>query len=442
MENKKKILIVGAGISGLTLGYKLSESGHDVVILEKENNVGGLAKSFVYDGFIFDIGPHRFFTHVKEVENFIKKILKGNFNYVQRDCAIYFQEKYYTWPLAFTELFRLPKTLLLKCWTDLLLTVFSSRSGKDLESFSRARFGRTLYNIFFKDFNEKVTGMPCNRIDRKWLQSGIEKVMIDKRLQLRTLSDLLRPRNIFSARRLNFIYPNGGIKLFSDKLAEQIQNKGGRIITNAGSIALELNNNKVVSAGFSGENMPVDWLIWTGPLEELSRLVNVDAPKLRYIDLIIYNIRTKRPINTKRQWVYFGEKDFVFSRVSYPQNFWPNNVPYGKGSLCVEVPISNEISKINLTALQKDIIQGLEKSNVCRSDDILGIQTEVILQAYPLYELNYQDELDRFKLKIASVKNLKCLGRLACFSYNNMDDSIMSSLEAGRDILNGDSSGY
>jgi len=84
----------------------------------------------------------------------------------------------------------------------------------------------------------------------------------------------------------------------------------------------------------------------------------------------------------------------------------------------------------------------LEKSNVCRSDDILGIQTEVILQAYPLYELNYQAELDRFKLKIASVKNLKCLGRLACFSYNNMDDSIMSSLEAGRDILNGDSSGY
>ncbi|MBC8277677.1 MAG: FAD-dependent oxidoreductase, partial [FCB group bacterium] len=205
-NNQKPILIVGAGIAGLTTAHLLAKAGKNVIVVEMEDTIGGLARSFRYDDFTFDIGPHRFHTDDQEVLQFIKEILGENSMSIPRKSGVYMFGKYFEWPLASSSLFRLPLHIMVKSFFDLIF----KHKIQNPESFSEhtiAKYGNTLYKVFFKYYTEKFIRIPCEEVHVDWALAGINRAVIDKRVKADTLFDLVKGVLLPQKVDTEFIYP-------------------------------------------------------------------------------------------------------------------------------------------------------------------------------------------------------------------------------------------
>ncbi len=177
----KKNVIVGAGIAGLSLAKKLLEKEEEIVLIEKEKNIGGLAKSFRYGDVVFDIGPHRFFSEEKEVTSFIRGVLGNNISIIRRHSGIWFAGKFYDWPLNYKALFKLPLFIKASAFQDL----FNLKNFKDknYEDFISKRFGSTICKYFFADYTEKFLKLHPKDIHFDWGKESIDRAVIDRRIR-------------------------------------------------------------------------------------------------------------------------------------------------------------------------------------------------------------------------------------------------------------------
>ena len=191
--NKKKVMVVGGGIAGLTAAYLLSKEGIDVVLVEKEDRVGGLARTFKYNGYVFDIGPHRFYSSMKEVINFLYEVMdKDEMLEIERLSAVHYCNKYHTWPLRLRSVFQMPLTVSVPAFIDL----FTKSRYKKLEdptfkNFILSKYGDTLYNTFFKGYTEKFLGLSPEKIHYHWAKIGVERATIDEKLKPALCHNLL-----------------------------------------------------------------------------------------------------------------------------------------------------------------------------------------------------------------------------------------------------------
>ena len=151
----RPIVIVGAGITGCVIAHELAKIGHEVILIEREAGVGGLARTFRYGGFSFDIGPHRFFSQKPQIIDFIKSILKSDYSTMLRDSEVYFFGRYYPWPLRPAVLFNFPLiTTLTSSWDLILMAGRNKKKEPDnFEDYILANYGPSLYNVFFKFFH-------------------------------------------------------------------------------------------------------------------------------------------------------------------------------------------------------------------------------------------------------------------------------------------------
>ena len=193
---EKRIVVAGAGIAGLTFAYKLSRAGYKVTLVEKKGEIGGLARSFEYDDFIFDIGPHRFHTEAQEVLEFIYEVLEDDFITIERKSGVWMFDKYFEWPLKPSALLRMPLAVLLSVFADF----FRTTKKEELESFKGYilnRYGITLYNIFFRPYTEKFLGIQCDKISKDWAVTGIDRAVIDNKIMVNDLYQLARTVDIW-----------------------------------------------------------------------------------------------------------------------------------------------------------------------------------------------------------------------------------------------------
>lgn len=426
-----KHVIVGAGVAGLSAAYKLLENGHEVVVLEKESEIGGLSKSFHYGNFIFDIGPHRFFTDRKGVYQFIRFVLEPDCAVIDRISSVYLLSKYYLWPLRLDVLMKLPLSILLEVSLDLFLK--PKYEGQDFKSAVISRYGKTLYNLIFKDYTKKFCCIPCEELHPNWIKVSLDKAIIDKRIKIDSLLDLIKMiRNSINF-RMKFLYPKGGCGRFAQNLGQMISEKRGRIVTDIDDISINFEDYKITSLRYKGESsetIEFDHLIYTAPIARLAQQLNLGVPDLEYLNSIIYNIEINRQLNNMYQWVYYGNSDLIFVRISFPRNFDRNNVPVGRDSLCAEVTCQKDsLLWNNPESIKEQLIEDLIKIKLCQRKDIDNIHIEKIANTYPLYKLNYLQELENTKRKLSKFHNLTCLGRTGSFWYNNMDESIQMALE-------------
>src|SRR3989304_7355400 len=151
-----EVVIVGAGISGLTVGYFLAKNGYKVAIIERESSVGGLARSFYYDNFVFDIGPHRFHTDYQNVLDFIYEILTTEIVTIPRKSGIWLFNRYHEWPIRTSSAFNLPISILVKTTIDLFFNKNNKNDeDENFESYIIGHYGKTLYDICFDKYTEK-----------------------------------------------------------------------------------------------------------------------------------------------------------------------------------------------------------------------------------------------------------------------------------------------
>ena len=438
--SNKSVVIVGAGISGLVIAYELIKKGFKVVIVERENVVGGLAKSFKYDRFSFDVGPHRFFTDFSWITDFIKEILREKAISISRDSKVRFEGKYHQWPLRPNIFFNLPLSIQIKIAQDLFLTIFKkNKNAGNFQEDLLNNYGPTIYKTFFKEYTRKFIGIPPNMLDADWAKAGISMAIIDKQLPHNHLWDLFKLSIRPQLSPTSFLYPKGGIGLFCDNLAEFIVKKGGTILTKESIKTINCEDGKIKSVSINEETLECGKLIWTASINDICGLLNFSETNLKYLSLISYNIGLRAKTKRNFQWCYFGEKDVIFNRVSNTAMFDESLAPKDKTGLCVELTCRESDETWNNPEKFTDrITQDLIKVGLIdKGNDIDSVNIERISNAYPIYDLGYKQRLKKVKDNLGKYSNLVLAGRTGLFWYKNMDECIADSFNIAGKIFKG-----
>jgi protoporphyrinogen oxidase len=422
----------------MTIAFLLAESGHEVTVLEREKTVGGLARTFRYGDFLFDIGPHRFHTDDGDVLGLLRRVLSDNWTEIDRRSGVFLFGHYHDWPLRPGSLLKLPLPVMLGAGVDL----FRRRDAENesFEDYILSMYGRTLYDFFFAPYTRKFILESPERIHADWAISGVDRAVIDRRVRMNTLSQVLRGTLLPRAVKTTFIYPGkGGVASFSSGLKSMVCARGGRVLEEQRVTGVSADGDQVRSVTTeSGTEIPLDLLIWTAPITEIVRILGLEDTWLRYISTVCYNYAIDDPPRIPYQWCYYGQDDIPFNRLGVPSFFSPASAPPGKHGICAEVTCTEQSE----TWRDPDRFTGpierhLAELDALRSPDrIEGLHVERIPNTYPVYRMGYREELDRVKGALAAFRNLRLLGRTGTFWYNNMDHSIRMAIDVAREIAN------
>lgn len=432
-----KVVVVGAGVAGLTLAAHLAEGGYEVVVLERDVKVGGLARSFQYGEFTFDIGPHRFHTYDTRVDAFVEEILGGNSLEIGRRSGVWMFDHYFDWPLGISALPRLPPRLLVAAGVDLLRSRSRSAEGDSLRDYVRSRYGDRVYETFFRPYTERFVRTRCEDLSADWAKTGIERAVIDRRVKADSLLQLAR--SMFDRPSpLTFRYPSdGGIGAFADRLSDVAMRAGAKVVTSSDVIGLEVDGGHVQRVRAGANDFECGVLVWTGSINEIGRLLGLRIPELRYLSLLLFNCLVAGEPASPYQWCYYSAPEVAFSRVSTPKRFNPSLAPPGRHGLCVELTaLRDDDAWQSPQSLAGQMIEGLEEVGLIRETaQVRGIEIERIRNAYPIYTLGYRESVAAARERIEALQNVHLLGRSGTFWYNNMDHSIGAALNLAERLL-------
>ena len=431
------VSIVGAGVAGLTIGYQLARRGYQVTIVERNDVVGGLGRTFHYGDFHFDVGPHRFHTENPRVAGFIREILREDAIEIPRKSGARMFGRFHEWPLRPSILLAMPLRLMISGARDLL---FRERlPGDSFEADVVNKYGRTLFDIFFEPYTRKFLFHSAAELHRDWARAGVNRAVIDKRAQADSLWGLLKTTLMPKPVETMFLYPPTGVGRFSDLLAESIRERGGRILLGEEVTGVDADGRRVTAIRTATERIPCDNIVWTAPLTTLNALLGLESIDLEYLSTIFYNFEIGRLPRLDYQWTYFGG-DEIFSRVTAPEAFLPSTVPPGKSGLCVEVTCRQGDGRWQAPErITGQIVGDLVRTGMIGSaSDIERVHIERVPFTYPIYKLNYLQELQRNLRDLARYSNLLLAGRCGRFWYNNMDHSIGQGLTMADKVLRGE----
>jgi len=418
----RNIVIAGAGVSGLTLAERLTSTGEDVsvTVIEKESCPGGLARTFGRDGFLFDIGPHRFHTSDTDVNNYLLEILGDDHVTINRSSNVYMAGKYRSWPLTMKSVAGLPFPVLFRSFLDLFRRKFEV-DHPTFADYVISKYGKNIYNYFFRGYTEKFTGCSADTLHIDWAEAGVNRAVIDKNVKADDLFSLLKSVLIPKPVSTTFYYPSyGGIQTFCAKQARKIQKSGGRMLYSCEALGIETANGKVsgVRTADSGV-IPADQVYWSAPVS----ILFPDAG-FQFMDTLLCNIALSKHQNNNYQWCYFGQEDILFSRLTVPRNFRADTVPPKADSLIAEITLSNPEHRDNPDILNEKLIHQLERVDALQASDIIFMDWKLVSHTYPLYDLDYRERLSDLVLP----DGLQLTGRCGSFWYNNMDHSIGEAL--------------
>jgi protoporphyrinogen oxidase len=440
MPEHRDFVVVGAGVAGLTFAHSVLGEAKSALVVERNDHVGGLARSFRYGDFLFDVGPKRFHTDDPEVLSFLLSILGEEYIVVDRSSAVHLFGRYFPWPLDQRALYRLPFRVMFSAGVDLL----RRKPPADETSFTeytRSRYGDTLYRLFFKPYTEKFLQIPCESVHVDWAKTGINRAVIDKRVKSDSLFDLVKnvlvPRPVVT----EFLYPSrGGFGTFCEKLGDAVRARGGEVSLENTVTSIETSEYGVESVLLAdGRRIRPGHLVWSGNLVALAKLLGTEPPPIRYLSTILYNVEVQAEVLQRQQWIYYGGRDTVLSRVSITTEMAPYMAPPGRTGLCVEVTgFEGEGAWKDPDALVPQILEDLVRLKLVASrSDFGAVHVERVRDTYPIYDLRYKESFALASRMVKPFRNLKLLGRTGAYWYNNSDHSMKMSLHLARHLLAG-----
>jgi protoporphyrinogen oxidase len=431
------VVIVGAGVAGLVTAHLLAEAGVDVVVIEKLPIVGGLARSFHYDDFVFDCGPHRFYTANKNVSNYLDRVLAQKATFFPRKSEVYFKGKYYGWPIKPQNLVQLPPRLAGKSFVDLALNGFKEYGDLTFEDYILRQYGPTLYQHFFKGYSEKFLGINPSDTHSDWAKVGINRAIIDDNAQMQNLFQLLKTTLLEgNATPPRFLYPQGGMQDAWTQVSQMFEALGGRIITDTGA-RLEGSDGKIDAVWANDERIEPSVVIWTAPITLACDQLGLTRPKLDYLGLLLYNVMVNEEPQRDYQWCYYGSKKLLINRVSTPRFFSPDTAPQGTGGYCAEVTCMKGDNRWQHAERLTDwVIDDLARVGMIHNRaNVIDARVERLEASYPIYHKDYPGQLDLARQQLSKFKNLHLAGRTGLFWYNNMDHSMENAMQLTKRLL-------
>ena len=423
------VVVIGAGVTGLTVALHCLRNGHRVTVLEKAGQVGGLCRSYHYDDFTFDVGPHRLFSGDPDIDRYFASILGPDHVAVPRVSMVKLNGRYHEWPLNVKSVAGMSPGLMVRCMADLLGGRGRGDDVRTLKDYVMSRYGGTIYRTFWEGYTEKFLGLTCDRVDAEWGSLSVARSVVDRERRPRGLPDLVRSVLHNSSNHLRFRYPSDGMGGFTDRLAARVRDAGGEIHLGAPATALEHDGSRVVAVTADAGRIAADQFVWTGPLPELCRLAGRPAPDLRFLDLLLLNVEVDAEPAGRWQWIYFPDKRYVFSRVSRPCSFHRPMAPGGKTGICVEITLPSGPAEADATdALERQTVTQLVEAGLLPSPaHARRIHREIVPDAYPIYRLGFRRDVDAAIEGLRPFGNLHLVGRGARFEHDNIDEAVASA---------------
>jgi protoporphyrinogen oxidase len=514
---EKKAIIIGAGPAGLTAAYELLErTDIKPIILEKSGDIGGISKTVNYKGNRIDIGGHRFFSKSDRVMNWWMNIMpvqaEGqttfNISYQNKsreiDTAsigtidnagkdpdkvmlvrrrlsrIYFLRKFFTYPIQLS----LDTLTKLGLWTTIAIMfsylkaqLLPRKPEKNLEDFMINRFGQVLYKLFFKDYTEKVWGIPCDKISAEWGAQRIKGVSISKAIQHAIQSATkkkqkangndIAQKDTETSLIEQFLYPKFGPGQLWEEVARQVESMGGKILMHhdVKSIYTSDSNNQVTAVAainnITGETsyLEGDYFFSTMPVQELIGGLDGPIPKdvkevaagLQYRDFITVGILLKKlsfqdkktgewkPLDLKDTWIYIQEKDVKVGRLQLFNNWSPYMVKDPDTAWVGMEFFCNKTDDFwnRPDEYIKDLaIRELEKIGLASQENVLDATVLRMEKTYPAYFGTYE-RFDVVKEYVDRFENLFLVGRNGMHKYNNSDHSMLTAMVAVDNVITG-----
>ena len=368
----KNATVLGAGITGLYIGSRLSEKGYNVTVIEKTSKIGGMTSSFNYEDFILDYGPHKFYTQLPGIYDEFKRIVgEGNYLIVKKRNSIRLFDRYFDFPVKMSQLFtNISPVLAFKIGIDFIKAKMNKRKILTYEDYFINGFGETGYNSVFKSFAEKVWGSP----------ERLSEELARRRSPASNIFDVLKTVFVKNKKDVNaeyFYYPKKGYGVMCDALAKAIKKSKGVILLNTKPEKINVRNDKVVSIDLinkTGKKKKIncDLLVSSLSITELPYLLNplptkkilASADRLKFRALIISYVFLKKRRALKDNWLFFPEKDFCFNRVAEQKSFSEETCPADKTVLTAEITCNYGDEMYNSTDEKKKeiVLRDLEKA--------------------------------------------------------------------------------
>jgi protoporphyrinogen oxidase len=430
------IVIVGGGVTGLTVALQSLRQGEDVVVLEAEPVIGGLCRSYHYGDFSFDVGPHRLFSADRAIEEFFVSTLGDAYVDISRLSQVKLNGHYHDWPLGLKSVFSLSPRLLVGCALDLFLKKKGPARPATLEDYVLSCYGKTIYEVFWKDYTRKFIGLPCDRVDAEWGALSISRSVIDKAKRPDSLCELVRTSMLHSGPKLHFRYPTGGMGAFPEALATLIEGRGGKIHLGQRACGIKAEKGIIREIRTDTESYSADRFVWTAPLTELTSLLGHETPDVRYLDLLLLNVEIEGVLPGDWQWVYFPDKRTVFSRISRPSKFDAAMSPPGMTGLCIEVSLpAGSPYESTTEGLTERVYDDLIDVGFLRTQsEVRACHIERFKKAYPIYSLGFRRDVDAAQAGLVKYRNLHPVGRQAKFEHDNIDEAVASALDLCSDL--------
>jgi protoporphyrinogen oxidase len=449
--HNQPLAVLGAGPAGLTSAYVLGLRGVPSLVLEADGTVGGIAKTVEFDGYRFDLGGHRFYTKLKPIERLWVDVLGSEFLRRPRLSRIYYRGDFFAYPLTAKDVVgRLGFVEAARCALSYLWSrPLAARNPETFEDWVTSRFGRRLYDAFFRSYTEKVWGIPGSEIRSEWAAQRIKNFSLFKAM----LTILGLGRQDVTTLIDEFRYPRLGPGQMWEAFRTRVEERGIPVLLNHRCVAVRHDGIRATSvvtrSNGTFEEHQVDGVLSSIPLSELVQILEPRPPeeilaaagRLRYRDLVVVALITSEKEPFPDNWIYLHDPGTRAGRV---QNFgaWsesmvkPGTSCLGVEYFCFEGDDIWETPDAEAVALAKD---ELARIGLIDPEKVIdGVKVRVP-RAYPMYDASYREAVEALRSYLERFENLRTFGRNGLHRYNNQDHSMWTAILATLNLVEGTS---
>ena len=459
-EKAVDVAIIGAGPAGLTAGYLLTKAGLSVAVIEKDPTyVGGISRTVEHKGYRFDIGGHRFFSKSQQVVDLWNEILPDDFIQRPRMSRIYYEGKFYSYPLrAFEALWNLGIVRSALCMASFAKAqVFPNKAVKSFEDWTVNQFGWKLYSIFFKTYTEKVWGMPCDEMSADWAAQRIKGLSLWGAVVdglKRSLGLNKKPNDGQEVKTLleTFRYPRQGPGMMWDAARDKMVATGkGEVLMGHALKQLASDGEggwRMTATGEGGEvTIRARHAISSAPMRELAARLHplpatsLNAKELRYRDFLTVALKIKADDLFPDNWIYIHDSKVKVGRIQNFRSWSPEMVPdesvacVGLEYFCFEgdgLWSSSDADLIDLATRE------LAQLGLVSAEQVIGGAVVRQEKAYPVYDEDYAHHVAAMRGELEErFPTLHLVGRNGMHRYNNQDHAMMTAMLTVENILAG-----